>query len=79
MQQWLLFMVDQTSLQLALQFVYLKEAFSPSLDEQIAVLLKVTCLQFVSCLACKQLLTCLQAYGNEGQLIVSYSVMPAWG
>eukprot|EP00884_Botryococcus_braunii_P020916 jgi/Botrbrau1/7508/Bobra.0095s0044.1 len=40
-------------------FVYLKESFTPSLDEELSVLYK--------------------AFGNDGRLVINYSVVPAWG
>jgi hypothetical protein len=67
--------------------VYLKDSFTPALDEKIIVLYKVSITVATSCVfpvhqeldlsadCCK----ILQAFGSEGRLVVNYSVNPAWG
>lgn len=75
------------------QFVYLKDAFSPSLDEKIQILFEVSSLiqgfagTLMSCsilLHCSAArvhvtLSCTQAHSVDNKLVVSYACTPAWG
>ena len=61
----------------ALQFVYLKEAFSPSLDEKISVLVQARCLA-LSCGICAALLTEEYAVGPACAKHCIAAPVPRW-
>jgi hypothetical protein len=67
--------------------VYLKSAFTPSLDDTVQSLFEARCEPPAPRAACVNSLTRVlslnavrsQAFGEEGKLIVHYATTPAWG
>ena len=68
---------------LVMQFLYIKEAFCPSLEEKLSVLAEVR-VQATGCWLAlysskPSVLLLMQAYAVDGQLNINYAITPAWG